>query len=396
VDLSYSSTKHRDDAEAVVTGAQAMQRMMSMVGTARVTVTASTAATMIRSLVLGFIAACAMAACTADSQRLQQSAATTQRFEFSRIVMGAPCRVVFYAPSEESANESASAVFTRLAAIEEALSDWIPSSETRQLPSEANVTVTVSAELAAALETSLNYARMTDGAFDPTIGALTKRWRTARRDGIVPTSSETKELLARCGWQKIQFDESTLKYTALVPGLELDFGGIGQGIAADAALAVLRRCGISCALIDLSGDIAVSDAPPGSSGWNIDLDDPWHTRLQLANAAVTTSGDRFQHMDVASHETQATRLSHIIRPDTGQPLANRVEVVVIARTGVEADALATAFSVMGPERGRVLLAQLRECSARWRFDTPSDSVVASDDWPHPALSTHASPGIATF
>ena len=396
MDLSYSCTKHRDDAEAVVIGAQAMQRMMNMGGSARVAITASTATTMIRSLVLGCIAASAMAACTADSQRLQQSTTTAQRFEFSRIVMGAPCRVVFYAPSEESANESARAVFDRLATIEEALSDWIPSSETRQLPSLANVTVTVSAELAAALETSLNYARMTDGAFDPTIGALTKRWRTARHDGIAPTSSETQELLGRCGWQKIQFDESTLKYTALAPGLELDFGGIGQGIAADAALAVLRRCGISCGLVDLSGDIAVSDAPPGSSGWIIDLDDPWQTRLQLANAAVTTSGDRFQHMDVASHGTQATRLSHIIRPDTGQPLANRAEVVVVARTGIEADALATALSVMGPERGRVLLAQLRECSARWRFDTPGDSVIASDEWPRPARSAHATPGIATF
>jgi thiamine biosynthesis lipoprotein len=333
-----------------------------------------------------------------------QIAPTENQFEFSRIVMGAPCRVVFYAPSEESANESARAVFERLARIEEALSDWVPSSEIRQLPSLAAVRTTVGRDLATALSASLHYARMTDGAFDPTIGALTKRWRAARRDGRAPDAAELLTLRARCGWQQMQFDEAAHTYAARVPGLELDFGGIGQGIGADAALAVLRERGVTSALIDLSGDIAVSDAPPGRTGWNIDLDDPWHTKLELANAAVTTSGDRFQHMDVAADggtTTAAdggatTRRSHIIDPATGEPLTTRVEVVVVARTGVEADALATALSVMGPERGLALLAKLQGTSARWRYETDRQPVVTSAGWPTPALRVHAMPGIATF
>jgi len=372
--MSYSSKKHSHDAEAVAMKLVVM--MMHMV---------------IACLSLG-----ALTACQSNVSIATQSAVATQQFEFLRVVMGAPCRVVFYAPTEESANESARAVFERLARIEEALSDWMPASETRQLPSAAGVQTTVGADLANALSISLNYARMTGGAFDPTVGALTKRWRAARSDGRSPDATELQALRARCGWQHVQFDAATHTYTALVAGLELDFGGIGQGIGADAALAVLRERGITCALIDLSGDIAVSDPPPGRSGWKIDLDDPWHTQLELANAAVTTSGDRFQHMDLAAEGGTTTRRSHIIDPATGEPLTNRVEVVVVARTGVEADALATALSVMGPERGRALLAKLPSTSARWRYETERNPVVTSAGWPTPALRVHTMPGIATF
>lgn len=380
--MPYSSEKHRDYTETVV-------------------MKSDTLSAYVVSAVVGVFA---LSACQCTEPAATQIATTDNQFEFSRIVMGAPCRVVFYAPSEESANESARAVFDRLARIEEALSDWVPSSETRQLPALAAVQTTVGLDLATALSATLHYARMTDGAFDPSIGALTKRWRAARSDGRAPDAAELLTLRARCGWQQLQFDEATHTYAARVPGLELDFGGIGQGIGADAALAVLRERGVTSALIDLSGDIAVSDAPPGRTGWNIDLDDPWHTKLQLANAAVTTSGDRFQHMDVttdggtntAADGGTTTRRSHILDPATGEPLTTRVEVVVVARTGVEADALATALSVMGPERGLALLAKLPSVSARWRYETDRQPVVTSASWPTPALRVHTMPGIATF
>ena len=372
--MPYSSKKYRNDAEAVAMKSVAI----------------------VMHLLVSCLGIGVLSACQSNGPVATQSEVDTQKFEFSRVVMGAPCRVVFYAPNEESANESARAVFERLARIEEAISDWMPASETRQLPSASGVSVTVGPDLANALSVSLNYARMTGGAFDPTVGALTKRWRAARSDGRTPDTMELQALRARCGWQQVQFDAATHTYTALVPGLELDFGGIGQGIGADAALAVLRERGVTCALIDLSGDIAVSDPPPGRMGWNIDLDDPWHTQLELANAAVTTSGDRFQHMDLAAEGGTTTRRSHIIDPATGEPLTTRVEVVVVARTGVEADALATALSVMGPERGLALLAKSPSTSARWRYETERQPVVTSAGWPTPALRIHASPGIATF
>jgi thiamine biosynthesis lipoprotein len=221
--------------------------------------------------------------------------------------------------------------------------------------------------LAEALAASIEISRASDGAFDPAIGALTKLWRAARRDGRVPSDAEQDACRARSGIDAVRFDARAATYAVTRPGIELDFGGIGQGIGADAALAVVREAGIASALVDLSGDIAVSAPPPGRSAWRIELDDPQHTVLELSDAAVTTSGDRFQHLDAPDAETGGTRrLSHILDPRTGRPLSTRTEVTVVAPTATEADAWATALSVLGPERGSEVLRARPRLAARWR------------------------------
>jgi thiamine biosynthesis lipoprotein len=314
----------------------------------------------------------------------QPTAATLTPYEYQRIIMGAPCRLVIHAVDETTADDAAQAAFARMGTMEEALSDWMPQSEVRRLPAAAGAVTPVGADLGAALEASLRWNALTNGAFDPTVGALTKLWRTARRAGQVPSTADSAAARARCGAPHVRFDPRTRTYAADIDGLELDFGGIGQGMAADAALAVLRARGISSALVDLSGDIAVGDAPPGRDAWRVELDDPWHTVLLLENAAVTTSGDRFQHLDVATGAAQPARLSHIIDPATGEPLRNRVEVTAVARTATDADALATSLCVMGPARGRALLEHAPNASARWRMEGDGDAVTASVGWPRPA------------
>ena len=314
----------------------------------------------------------------------QPTAATQAPYEYQRIIMGAPCRLVIHAADEAAADDAAQAAFARMGAMEEALSDWMPASEVRRLPAAAGAVTPVGADLGAALEATLRWNALTDGAFDPTVGALTKLWRAARRAGQVPSAADAAAAHARCGARHVRFDPSARTYSADVAGLELDFGGIGQGMAADAALALLRARGITSALVDLSGDIAVGDAPPGRDAWRVEMDDPWHTVLHLENAAVTTSGDRFQHLDVATGAAQPARLSHIINPATGEPLRSRVEVTAVARTATDADALATSLCVMGPERGRALLERMQSASARWRMEGEGDAIVTSRGWPQPA------------
>ena len=134
-------------------------------------------------------AACCVAAAGCSGQRATPaaqaaaSAPATEAFEYRRIVMGAECRLVLHAESQSTADAAARAAFARLAAIEESLSDWMPSSEVRSLPTEPGREVPVSPVLAAALSASIEVSRASDGAFDPAIGALTKLWRAARRDG---------------------------------------------------------------------------------------------------------------------------------------------------------------------------------------------------------------------
>ncbi len=300
--------------------------------------------------------------------------------EYRRIVMGAECRILVCA-DEATADRAAAAAFRRLAEVEESLSDWMAASEARRLPVRAGESVTVSADLASAIEASLAWSARTDGAFDATLGALTGAWRQARRSGVPLGRDEARELVARCGWRNVRFDPGTRSYAPMVDGLRLDFGAIGQGIGADAAMEAIRAAGVRSALVDLSGDVLAGDPPPGRRAWVVAIDDGRGTTLFLRNQAVTTSGDREQHLDAGGE-----RLSHVIDPATGWPVSTRVQVTALAPTATEADALATALCVMGPERGRAVLAGHPEWTATWSWPDASGATQAA-----PAAAAPASP-----
>jgi thiamine biosynthesis lipoprotein len=296
------------------------------------------------------------------------AAGCTPVHEYRRVVMGAECRILV-AADEATADRAAEAAFRRLAEVEQALSDWMAAGEVRQLPVRAGESATVSPDLAAAIAASLAWSERTDGAFDATLGALTGAWRVARRAGTPLDPAEARALLARCGWRNVQLDPATRGYSAAVDGLRLDFGAIGQGIGADAAMAAIRAQGVRSALVDLSGDILAGDPPPGRSAWRVTADDDQASTMFLRNQAVTTSGDRAQHLDAGG-----VRLSHVLDPATGWPVTTRVQVTAGAPTATDADALATALCVLGPDRGRELLRRLGpDYWARWSWPPAPES-----------------------
>jgi thiamine biosynthesis lipoprotein len=167
--------------------------------------------------------------------------------------------------------------------------------------------------------------------------------------------------------------------------MRLDLGGIAMGYAVDEALGVLRKRGIASGLIDASGDIGVGDPPPGKEGWVIEVapvdeDGAPRTRVLLANAAVTTSGDALQHVEIGGK-----RYSHIVDPRTGLGLTDRTSVTVIARDCTSADSLATAVSVLGPKEGLKLIEH-----------TPGTAAWIVRPAPDGKWATFASPGFRKF
>ena len=138
------------------------------------------------------------------------------------------------------------------------------------------------------------------------------------------------------------------------PELRLDAGGIAKGYAGDEALAAVRRAGVSIALVSVSGDLAIGDAPPRRGGWKVDAGGKV---LELSNAAVSTSGAAEQHLGP---------YSHIVDPRTGMGITDPLTVTVVAPRGIDADALATAISVLGRERGLALTAGRPEVSVSIR------------------------------
>ena len=280
-----------------------------------------------------------------------------ERFEFTQIQMGMPFRIVLYAPDADSANAAARAAYARIRQLNGIMSDYEPDSELTRLCRTAGSgkAVAVSPDLLAVLSHSLDLSKKSDGAFDVTVGPLVRLWRKARKTKAFPTDEELAAARDVVGFRELRIDEKAGTVELLKKGMQLDLGGVAVGYAIDDVLKLLRGRGITSALIDGSGDIGVSDAPPGAAGWRIgiaplDADGEPSRFLILKNAAVTTSGDAFQFV-----EFDGKRYSHIVDPKTGLGLVDRCRVTLLARNCTIADSYTKAVAVLGPARGLALI-----------------------------------------
>ena len=259
--------------------------------------------------------------------------------------MGVQARVVVYAGSEEEAAAGFRAAFARIEKIEDAISDWRPSSQLAALNAAAGGPARpVSADLYFALERSVAMARATSGAFDPTVGPVVALWRRARTDGHAPDPAKVQEAARATGFDKLELDPAHRTARLAAAGMSLDLGAIGKGLACDEALASLSAAGFRSALVEIGGDLAASDPPPGKAGWTVAEGSRLAT---IANGGLAGSGDAEQHLDDGG-----VRYSHIVDPKTGMGLEGSLPTFVRAKDGATADALATAASVLGAEEGR--------------------------------------------
>jgi FAD:protein FMN transferase len=305
------------------------------------------------------------------------------RFEFRQRHMGVEARVVLYAPDEETAARAARSAFARIAVLDSLLSDYRVDSELNRLSAASGgPPVSVSGELFFVLSRAQELARLSGGAFDVTIGPLVRLWREARRSGVLPSPEAREAAMARTGWRYLRLDSATRSARLLRPGMQLDLGGIAKGYAADEALAALRAEGVESALVELGGDIVAGAPPPGAVAWNVSVygSEPATPRTRLARAAISTSGDTEQFVEIAGE-----RYSHVVDPASGLGLRSRVLVTVVAPDGMTSDALSTALGVLGPEQGHALLAAHFpgvRASMR-RIDGPAAAPSADAERPAP-------------
>ena len=229
----------------------------------------------------------------------------------------------------------------------------------------------VSADLFEVLRRSKEIYERSGGAFDVTIAPVGRLWRRARRDHKLPDPARLAEARPLVGSDKMLLDPKARTVQLKKKGMKLDVGGIAKGYAAQAALDVLKKEGITRALVGGAGDIVVGDPPPDAAGWKVAIAplEPGKggpTRvLLLANAAVSTAGDAERFVVIDGH-----RYSHIINPSTGVGVEDRASVTVVAPDGATADALETTVYVMGPERGLKLVDQTPGAAAIFVRLTP--------------------------
>ena len=287
------------------------------------------------------------------------------RFEFSQAHMGTSFRIVLYAPDAATATRASNAAFDRITSLDNIMSDYQASSELMLLCQRAGgPPVNVSEDLFRILARSQEVARLTDGAFDITVGPVVLLWRRARRRREMPNAESLARALELVGYEKLRLDPRDGTAQLVKQGMLLDLGGIAKGYAADEAVALLKQHGIRSALVAAGGDIVVGRPPPGREGWRIGIaplespDQPPSRYLMLHDAAVSTSGDAEQFVELSGR-----RYSHVVDPKTGLGVVGRSSVTVIAQNGATSDSLATAVSVLGPKRGLELIRSTRGTAA---------------------------------
>jgi thiamine biosynthesis lipoprotein len=283
-------------------------------------------------------------------------AADLQLFEAVEPHMGTLFRIKLYAAGEEQARAGFHAAFERVRELDDILSDYKPDSELNQISRTVGRPAKISDDLLRVLAASQKFAEETGGAFDVTLGPVIRLWREARKNKRLPDAAALREAGGWCGYRKLHLDEANRTVTLDQPGMQLDVGGIAKGYAADEALAALNRLGIPAALVAASGDLAFGDPPPGQRGWKIGVDT---CVLELRNAAVSTSGDGEQRLEV-----NGKRYSHIIDPVTRMGLTSGITVTIIAARGIIADGIATAVSVLGADRGMQFVEKYPGITAR--------------------------------
>ncbi len=293
--------------------------------------------------------------------------------EFGGATMGTTYSIkVVDLPAGFGLEELAQAVTGLLTRVDkEQMSTYAPESELSRLNrSPLNTPVAISAEMLEVLDLALEISELTDGAFDVTVGPLVNRWgfgpQTSVADALdarIPDQAEIDALLERVGYRHLQLDRenSTLLKTADV---YIDLSGIAKGYAVDKVAEYFDGLGIASYFIEIGGELRIKGYKPGRQTWVPAIEKPVDTAPQVHNIfyangesiAVAGSGDYRNYF-----EENGVHYSHEIDPVTGRPVShNLASVYVIEATTARADAMATAYMVLGAEKGFELAQRLNE------------------------------------
>jgi thiamine biosynthesis lipoprotein len=288
-----------------------------------------------------------------------------------RIVMGTFSRVVVLAESKDVAQECAEAALNLQRRVDELMSIYILDSELSKVNQHAfHKAARVTEETFEVLERAKHFSELTAGAFDVTIGPLGDLWRKAGDADAPPTDAEIADARSKVGYDKLLLDPEAMTVKFAVEGMKLDLGGIAKGYAIDRSVEVLKQGGAVGGMVDIGGDVRCFGTPAkGRKAWVVGLQDPTVApddmatdkllmALNVSDAAVTTSGDYRRFTEV-----RGERQSHIMDTESGRGANTLVSVTIIAPDALTADALATAVSVLGPEKGMALIERLPHTEA---------------------------------
>jgi len=272
----------------------------------------------------------------------------------SRQIMGTLCEIQVYDSDAARAQSAIRAALDEMSRVDHLLSNYDPASELSVMNREAaRGPFLASTELFAFVTACRRFYDLSEGTFDPTVGALVRAWGFFSRNPGMPSPAAIVAAKAASGFDRVRMDPAARTIQYAVAGIEMDPGGIGKGYAVDQAVAVLKARHIRAALVSAGGSTLYGlGHPPDKPAWRVAIANPANSTkaiafVELRDNSLSTSGVSEQSLLAGSH-----RYSHIFDPRTGEPVENMCQVTVVAHSGAVTDALCKPAFILS--RGGVI------------------------------------------
>ena len=279
--------------------------------------------------------------------------------EKTKFMMGTVITITVYDVNkpDDYVDQAIAAAFEAIARVNHLASVYDDSSEISLVNREAgNRYVEVDSNLFKIIQQSQKFAELSAGAFDITVSPLIKLWDYHNPNLQVPSAVDIQHALSLVNYQDIVLENNRIKFKR--PGIKIDLGGIAKGEAVDRAMSVLKKRGITDAMVNIGGNLSAMSSKLTKDKRKVWVRHPrqegkFYGYFKMDNGSVATSGDyeRFFMVD-------SVRYHHIIDPKTGYPATGCVSTTIRAKNAMLADVLSTTVFVLGPEKGMQLIDQL--------------------------------------
>ena len=308
-------------------------------------------------LALVIALACASASARAEDRR----PSVDQKVTRSDNIMGTIVSITIWSGDEREGAAAIGAAFDEFRRIQALMTSWTDDSVVARVTASAGQRkgAAVDDETLAVIQRSLEISRLTDGAFDITVGAFHDLWKFgSNQTGELPTDEQVAEAVRAIGWKRIKVDAKRKTVRLTRKGMAITLGGIAKGYAVDRAVAMLRERGFRNFIVQAGGDLFVAGRK-GDRQWVVGIRDPRGSRTtpfaitEIENKTFSTSGD-YERAFVKNN----VRYHHILDPKTGRPAMKSRSVTVMADDAITADGLSTALFVLGTETGLKLVEKL--------------------------------------
>lgn len=280
-------------------------------------------------------------------------------FEKTKFMMGTIITITVYDVNKprDYVEQAIDAAFEAIARVNHLASVYNDSSEISLVNREAgNRYVEVDSNLFKIIQQSQRFAELSDGAFDITVSPLIKLWDYHNPNPRLPSQEDIQQALSFVNYKDILLENNRIKFKR--PGMKIDLGGIAKGEAVDRAMSVLKKRGITDAMVNIGGNLSAMSSKLTEGKRKVWVRHPrqegrYYGYFTMDNGSVATSGDyeRFFILD-------SVRYHHIIDPKTGYPATGCVSTTIRAQNAMLADVLSTTVFVLGIEKGMQLINQL--------------------------------------